>query len=70
MGGCGDGGSHGGDGAELINAVLTCEGNISDPDLPRKLSRLTQHLQQITLSGTLSSVCSCSVILYDLSVYK
>ena len=52
MGGCGDGGSKGGGEEELINAVLTCEGNISDPDLPLKLSRLTHHLQQITYSGT------------------
>lgn len=51
MGGGGEGGSNGGGEKELIETVLTCEGCISDPQLPLKISRLIHHLQIITHCG-------------------
>ncbi|XP_076030283.1 uncharacterized protein LOC143018629 isoform X2 [Oratosquilla oratoria] len=47
MGGGGDGAG----GAELIEAVLTCEGDIKDPQLPNKLTTLMHRLKNVTQSG-------------------
>lgn len=52
MAGGNDGGRCGGAGRdELIEAVLTCEGNICDPELPTKLTRLVHALKHVTHSG-------------------
>lgn len=53
MDGGGDGGGRCGGGGreELIETVLTCEGNISDPELPKKLTHLVHALKHVTHSG-------------------
>lgn len=53
MDGGSDGGSRCGGGGreELIETVLTCEGNICDPDLPKKLTHLVHALKHVTHSG-------------------
>ncbi|KAK7074163.1 hypothetical protein SK128_024292 [Halocaridina rubra] len=52
MDGGGDGGGRCGVGgrSELIETVLTCEGNINDPELPKKLTRLVNVLKHVTCS--------------------
>ncbi|KAK4316972.1 hypothetical protein Pmani_011911 [Petrolisthes manimaculis] len=53
MAGGNDGGRCGGAGRdELIEAVLTCEGNICDPELPTKLTRLVHALKHVTHSDS------------------
>lgn len=44
---CGGGGRN-----ELIEAVLTCEGHICDPDLPKKLTCLVHALKHVTHSDS------------------
>ena len=53
MDGCSDGGGRCGGGGreELIEAVLTCEGHICDPHLPKKLTCLVHALKHVTHSG-------------------
>ncbi|XP_068247165.1 streptococcal hemagglutinin-like isoform X2 [Palaemon carinicauda] len=52
MDGGGDGGGRCGVGgrSELIETVLTCEGNINDPELPKKLTHLVNVLKHVTRS--------------------
>ncbi|XP_066954209.1 streptococcal hemagglutinin-like isoform X2 [Macrobrachium rosenbergii] len=52
MDGGGDGGGRCGVGGrcELIETVLTCEGNINDPELPKKLTHLVNVLKHVTRS--------------------
>ncbi|KAK8384496.1 hypothetical protein O3P69_009352 [Scylla paramamosain] len=52
-GGSDGGGRCGGGGREeLIEAVLTCEGHICDPDLPKKLTCLVHALKHVTCSDS------------------
>ncbi|CAL4066237.1 unnamed protein product [Meganyctiphanes norvegica] len=57
MGGDGDGGGGGCGGGELIETVLTCEGNYNDPNLLPKLHHLVQVLQHVTHSDSTWFVC-------------
>ncbi|XP_042242229.1 mucin-17-like isoform X2 [Homarus americanus] len=54
MDGDSDGGGRcgGGGRGELIEAVLTCEGNICDPELPKKLTHLVHVLKHVTQSDS------------------
>ncbi|XP_071535178.1 uncharacterized protein [Panulirus ornatus] len=54
MDGDSDGGGRCGGGGreELIETVLTCEGNICDPELPKKLTHLVHVLKHITHSDS------------------
>ena len=53
MGGDGDGGGKGvGDrGEDFLETVVTCEGNVTDPDLPTRLAQLVNRLKHMTQSG-------------------